>query len=259
MLNVKTIKNITSSENGFTSIYFILFITLLLAFSVIFNIIFFASQSKDAFRNQCLIAAVDLEKDIINYENEFLLLNIPSTALRIQLAQAYIKLAAVPWPANLAILIEIEEINLAQEKLDQLQLRTINAANLAITLKLNRLITEINSSGLKITSLWSKYVGGFQTAYPANIPQLAVKPDSIGGLAPNYILTSDYKKKQSVEVKWNHLFWLTAYTHKILNVNLFGQELKAAPNSSTKYSLTCLVEAERTNLEWQLKIKLDRP
>jgi hypothetical protein len=255
--NIKYIKSSQKSELGFTSIYFIFFTSLLLIFSILFNIVFYASQSKDAFRKQCLNSAIDLEKDIINYEKDILLLNIPSTLLRAQMAQALLALATVPWPANLAILVEIEEINLEQENLDTIQKNAIRIANQAIAIKYAKLIVDTNTIGNGLTSSWSKYLTGLQLTYSDHFPQLSIQPD-LNTIAPNYRLTNDYIKNQSVELKWRNFFWFTGWTKKILNINLFGKELNAAPLLPNEYNLICLIQAERTITEWKLEINLDK-
>ncbi len=242
-----------SNEFGFLSLYFIFFLTLLTGFVFSFGFLFYASQSKDIFRTSCVTTAVDLQKKLIQAEKKLFLLNAPSTALRLQRTATLAALAATPPPYNAPLLVELKVIETAQIRLDAYQKKLILSAQTMATAEYDALIVSANKNNYSLKNKWSAYLNIFSHISPAHSPIFSVRPDSIGGIAPNYELEHDYNAQQRLELIWQNWFTISENIQKNFNPkNFLNQPL------TVRYGLNCRIEPERTNTAWDLKINVDR-
>ena len=241
------------NECGFFNLYFIFFLTLLMTFVFAFGFIFYASQSKDLFRTACATTAVEIQKNLIKSEKSLFLLNAPSTALRLQLFAVYALLAVTPPPQDLPLFAELELIETQQEQLDLLQKNIIRTANSLATVNYFQLISKANINAQVQKNRWSHYLNIFTFVKPSHLPKLAVRSDSLGGVAPNYELESEYRRQQGLELIWQNWFSISTTLQKIFSPkNFVNQPVKI------RYGLVCRVEPERINNTWDLKISLDK-
>jgi hypothetical protein len=245
-------KNLKSNA-GFFKLYLLFFISLLATFMFAFGFIFYASQSKESFRKVCITQATELQKSLITSEQKLFLLNTPSTILRLQLAALYASLLVTPPPADIGLISEIEETESLQEQLDQTQKMIIKTAQAKALIDFTKLVTESNANNLDLKKNWTFYLYILTATLPLHLPQLAVRPDSLGGTAPNYELETDYENKQRVELKWHNLFSLKQNAQEILRPSGFFNEA-----SVFNYELICNIQPERRNSAWGLKINLGK-
>jgi hypothetical protein len=244
------------SDSGFFSVYFIFFTSTLFMLFFSIGLLVFTSQSKDAFRKKCITDLVETQKHIISSEKKLLALNMPSTLLRIAKAAAYTALIITPPPADIAILVELEEIETAQEALDKTQIALIKATEVRANLELGNTLIEINQQNQKIKKSWFNFVNSYSSyvVTPPHIFKLPVRKDSWGGLAPNYELETDFESKQKLVLYWHNIFSVLESAQQLLNPKgFFGESLKIA------YGLSCSVQPERKGDKWDLKINLDKP
>ena len=230
---------------------FLYFVMLLSSFVFCFGFLFYASQSKDAFRRTCATTAVELQKKIVLSENRLFAFNTLSTAYRLQIKTLQALLIAAPPPQKPPLIAQLEKVYAQQNQLDKLQKKLIQDANLFGGLEYKKLITQTENKNHEIRKLWSTYLNIFTQVRTAQEPLLAVRPDSIGGRGPNYEFDEPHINNQSVVLKWQNIFTVNEMIQKIFRpVNLQNESLKI------KYGLICSIGIERTISKWQLKINL---
>jgi hypothetical protein len=239
--------------DGFFSLYFILFLSLLTSFMFSYGFIFYASQSKDTFRTACATNAVEIQKNLIRAEKSLFLLNIPSSLLRLKLIATYAALASTPAPYNAPLLAELHIIQLEQKNLELLQQKIIQSSQMQANFQYGKMIAQTNQNNSQINSHWSFYLNIFSFIRAAHAPQLSVQPDSIGGTAPNYELQADYQSTQRVELIWQNWFTISDVAQKFFNPKNFNNH-----NMTLRYGFNCRIEPERTNNGWDIKIRMDK-
>jgi len=111
--------SIKNSESGFFLMQFLYFVILLSSFVFCFGFLFYASQSKDAFRKTCATTAVELQKKIVLSENRLFALNTLSTAYRLQIKTLQALLIAAPPPQKPPLVAQLEKVYAQQNQLDQ--------------------------------------------------------------------------------------------------------------------------------------------
>ncbi len=242
-----------NTESGFFLLQFLFFIVLLSSFVFCLSFIFYASQSKDAFRLACATSAVELQKNITHAEKILFTMNPLSTTYRLQIKILQVALLAAPPPQKPAIITQLEKVYSQQNQLDLLQKKTIQNANLFIDFEYKKLISSTHNNNREIGLLWRQFLNIFFQVYSIQQPALAIRPDSIGGNGPNYEFDLQRIDHQSVVLKWQNIFTVKELTQKIFK--------PLAPQNERlkiKYGLICSVGIERTLSKWQLKINLDK-
>lgn len=232
---------------------FLYFVILLSSFVFCFGFLFYASQSKDAFRKTCATTAVELQKKIVLSENRLFALNTLSTAYRLQIKTLHALLLVAPPPQKPPLAAQLEKVYTLQNQLDQMQKKLIQDSNLFVEIEYKNLISQTQHKNNEIRQLWRTYLNIFSQVRTAQEPLLAVRPDSIGGRGPNYEFDELHISSQNVVLKWQNIFTVNETIQKIFRpVNRQNESLKI------KYGLICSVGIERIMSKWQLKINLDK-
>ncbi len=245
-------------QSGFVNIYFTFFLSLLMMFMFSFCFVFYASQSKEAFRKICVTQAVDIQKRLIKAEKQLFALNSMSTMLRVKLITLYAALAISIPPTTAAVLAAIEQVKILQHDLELAQNAIIKAAETDIAMRYGKMFFQANKENFEFMKSWSNFLYILTATVPVHYPQLAVRPDSWGGIAPNYELENDFVTKQRVELKWHNFFSINQHVQKILNPKgFFGEP------AIMNYELVCNIQPERKETTWSstwdLKISLGKP
>ncbi len=244
---------ISDSKNGFINVYFTFFLSLLMMFMFSFGFVFYASQSKEAFRKTCVTQAVDIQKRLIKAEKQLFALNSVSTLLRAHLTALYAILPVSVPPTTAATLAAIEEVKLLQTDLELAQNAIIKAAETDIAMRYGKMFFQANKENFEFMKSWSNFLYILTATVPVHYPQLAVRPDSWGGTAPNYELENDFETKQRVELKWHNFFSINQHVQKILNPKgFFGEP------AILNYELVCKIQPERRETTWDLNISLGK-
>lgn len=232
---------------------FLYFVILLSSFVFCFGFLFYASQSKDAFRKTCATTAVELQKKIVLSENRLFALNTLSTAYRLQIKTLQALILVAPPPQKPPLITQLEKVYSQQNQLDQMQRKLIQDSNLFASMEYKNLVSQTVNKNNEIRDLWSHHLNIFTQVRTAQDPLLEVRPDSIGGRGPNYEFDMPYIDRQNVVLKWQNIFTVNEMIQRIFRpVNRQNESLKI------KYGLICSVGIERIMSKWQLKINLDK-
>lgn len=228
------------------------FVILLSSFIFCFSFIFYAGQSKDAFRTNCATRSVELQKNIIKAEKLIFNLNPVSTAYRVQIKVLQAALIVAPPVQKPQILAQLDQIYSQQNQLDLLQKRLLSDSQMFIDWEYQRLIAQAKHENHSITRLWDQYLQIISGVRATEPPILAIRPDSTGGKGPNYEFDHHNIHRQNVVLKWQNIFTTIEQRQSVFNPKVLNEKLKS------KYSYTCRVGIERTTSKWQLKINLDK-
>lgn len=237
------------SETGFFSIQFLFFISLISVIMISYGYVFYAQKQKDNFRKVCYFDLVDIQKNLVLHEKKLFLLNPESTALRLRLNILYVKLAVATatqnYPLATQLSLDIQNTISLQKKLDTLQKQIVLQANYSATTKLAELNAELRGLYQKEKKMWISLVQENRHYSLKLNPLLAVKPDSQGGLAPNYELADNYQRLQELRLDLQYQF-----TNQRNSQNLF--------QTQQKFQFSCRVSFTKKDQQWDLKINQDR-
>lgn len=239
--------------NGFFRVQFLFCIALVTSFVFAFSFIFYASQSKDQFRKACATTVVDVQKNIVKSEKILFSLNKISTAYRIQISLLQATLLVTP-PSGIPVVVaQIKAVQQQQQILARLQANLITNANRFAAIEYLRLAQQTNNLNQQLISKWTNYLNIFSKISLGPIPRLAIRPDSIGGVAPNYEFDDVNIKQQNVALNWQNRFSVNERMQ-----TLFAPQARSNQDMTIRYGMNCSVGIERINSKWQLKINLDR-
>ena len=237
------------SEAGFFSIQFLFFISLISVTLMSYGYVFYAQKQKDNFRKVCYFDLVDIQKDLVLAEKKLFLLNAESTALRLRLNILYINLAAATaaqnYPVAAQISLEIQNTINLQKQLDELQKLIIQTADHSAKIKLMKLNTELIKLHQKEKQIWISFVQENRHYNLKMNPRFAVKPDSIGGLAPNYELAENYQRLQELRLDLQYRFKNHDDSQKWLT-------------TQQSFQFSCRVSFIKKDQRWDLKINQDK-
>lgn len=237
------------SEKGFFSVQFLFFVSLISVTLISYGYVFYAQKQKDQFRKVCYFDLVDIQKNMVASEKQLFLLNPESTALRIRLNILYIELAAATaaqnYPLAAKLTLDIEQTIGLQKKLDTLQKIIIQKANYSTKLQLIKLNTELARAYELEKRIWTSLVQENRRFYLKMNPVIAVQPDSMGGLAPNYELKANYQRLQELELSLQYQFTNRNETQSVLK-------------TKQSFQFSCSISFIKKDHEWNLKINQDK-
>lgn len=237
------------SESGFFSINFLFFISLISVTLMSYGYVFYAQKQKDQFRKVCYFDLVDIQKNMVASEKQLFLLNPESTALRVRLNILYIELAAATasynYPLAAKLAVDIQTTLNLQSKLDTLQKSIIQAANYRAKIQAMKLHQELLKNYALEKRIWTSLVQENRQFYLTVNPSLAIRPDSIGGTAPNYELKNNYQRLQELELNLQYQFTNRKETQTLLN-------------TKQNFQFSCQVSFSKKDHQWDLKINQDK-
>lgn len=237
-----------SKPNGFFSLSFIFVLILISTFLFSISFLHLFSQKKDLSQSICFKDAVDIQKLLVNSEKLLISLNPVSTTLRTKLLTQKAALALALASQNAALAAHyttlIQQTVLEQKKLDFIQKNIIFSSQENAKFKYLKLIKQLSAQQTNIDKIWAYYFTSINQIHTAKIPSLAVKPDSLGGQAPNYELAHQIKHQQDVVFYWQNSMITNLNVQKIFSAH------------QTNY-IVCRIGFEKEGSSWLLKIKMD--
>lgn len=237
------------NNSGFFTFHFILFVSLISVLLISYGFIFYAQKQKDLFRKTCYYDLPRIQKQIVQFEKGLFRLNPLSTALRRQLQFLKIQLAAAlatqNGPLIAQITLNIKQVEQAQMRLDQTQKIIINAAENSLKSELLTLYQNTVRKSLIEKELWKVLLFSNQEYDLKLSTEVAVRPDLVGEVAPNYELKTHYEKLQMLNLTLHHHF----------NNN---KQFQTRMNTQQSYRLLCQVSINKKDHEWHLIINQDK-
>lgn len=237
------------SEQGFFSIQFLFFVSLISVTLLSYGYVFYAQKQKDNFRKVCYFDLVEIQKGMVASEKQLFLLNPESTALRIRLNILYIELAAATAAQNYPLVtklgIDIQNTLSLQKKLDRFQKIIIQKANYIAKFQLIKLNTALLQVYEQEKRIWMSLVQENRHYSLKLNPIFAVRPDSIGGIAPNYELQNNYQLLQELQLELQYQFTNQREGQSLLKVK-------------QSFQFSCSVSFIKKDQRWDLKINQDK-
>lgn len=171
----------------------------------IYSSSFFVAQKKDYFQDICLRDLVELQKNTVRKEKNLFSLNPISTLLRTQINLSKQRLLAATASGNgpgiAAETAVLNELRLKQKSLDLFQKKLISQNKIMLNISILKIKNKINYNEMREKLAWNEVISYKSDLKLSNQTQIAIKADSIGGLAPNYELTENYKTLQMLVLK----------------------------------------------------------
>lgn len=198
------------NSKGFVSLSVL---NLIVIFISLYFILCFSVQLiavKNYVRKTCILEAVKSQKKILKVERKLIQLNPLSTTLRtqIKITQVALAIATINSQATLIIVLQkkLVELYAQQKKLDLLQKNLIYQIQFLLTYESQSIIQKINQSVEADSNDWTNIIQTQSYFSKNNSTEIAFKPDSEGGLGPNYVLKKDAERLQSLSFIWQYSF-----------------------------------------------------
>lgn len=240
-------KNLDHSSNGFVNLTFILILMTFVSLYLTATFSIALSQQRDYVRSTCIEKATENQIENLKKIRKLFSLNPESTKLRaeIKLTQdLIIKAAAQPEliPILEAKLILLKATQLA---LDMKQKAIIINANYQLQEKHYDLKPIIDSGQKNTASPWRYMISMSSYFTPQLISLIPVRPDSEGGIGPNYEWQENAEIKLKLAYVWNMSFSTQKEYQRFFTwVNVL--------------SLQCSVAPDLRGDKWTLKINADK-
>jgi len=242
-------KNFTNSSKGFVNLTFVF---VLMSFVSLYLTGAFAialSQQRDYVRSTCILEATDIQISTLENVRALFALNPKSTLIRIGIVTTKAELVVALSTAQVELIPILErQLNAlyeAQKILDVAQKVLINKARIELKTKHFALIANINSGQRETASPWRYLLTMSSYFTPRADPALAIRPDSEGGVGPNYEWQENAEAKMNLAYSWNMYFETSEQYQRFftwLNV----------------LSLQCAVAPDLRGKKWGLKINRDK-
>lgn len=192
------------------------------------------SQQRDFVRSTCIIEATEIQAETLENTREIFSLNKKSTYLRRSIQGTYAAIALATAAGQVPVVAQLTQLlrmlKQAQKTLDKYQQFLINKAKVNLQTKHYALIAKINSRQHELAKPWQKMISMWGVFRPRSIPQLAIRPDSIGGTAPNYEWVDRAEEKQTLAYSWNMFFYAEKkYQNALSWMNTLSAECSVAP------------------------------
>ncbi len=224
-----------------------LFILPLLALATTHALISYTSASKDLYRSQCIQWGLKAQYRLSDITDDILKLNPLSTQLRLQLKILKASLIAAISSGNAALIAQIQsqiqQVQWQQQQLDLQQKQMMSQAELEISWLGHNYLRETKMALQKFDSSWVMLLMIQNHFRILRYPQLGLQPDSIGGLAPNYELSAQYRQQRIMAFEWQnkHQLW---------------KKSDNLPNKKQSLRILCEISAAYENQRWVYKTRL---
>ncbi|MBC7752640.1 MAG: hypothetical protein H7Z71_00270 [Moraxellaceae bacterium] len=237
------------TEKGFFSVQFLFFISLISVTLMSYGYVFYAQKQKDLFRKTCYFDLADIQKNLVQSEKKLFLLNPESSALRLRLKILYLELAFATAAQNYALVtkigLDIQTTVALQKKLDLVQKLIIYTADSSAKFQLYKLNSDLIRQYQFEKKIWDSLLQEKRNFNLKLNPVLAVRPDSLGGLAPNYELSDDYQRLQRLQLNLQYQFSNRRQGQTVLK-------------TQQSYQFSCDVSFTRKDQLWDLNINQDK-
>lgn len=237
-------QSLDKNSKGFISLNLSLVLTIFISLYFTGAFAIAISQQRDYVRSTCVNEATDLQAATLKNVRQIFALNKPSTFLRRSIIATKIAIAGalIAFQPALAASLQktLDGLYQAQNTLDKLQKFLILKAKAELHAKNAALVAKINSGQWDEARPWNKMISMLSFFRPKRFPQLAIRPDSEGGVAPNYEWEPDAEKKLTLAYSWNMFFRTEDDYQTLLQwMNTIAVECSVAPNlKEDKWQLT---------------------
>ncbi len=237
-------KNLDKNSKGFISLNLSLILSIFISLYFTGAFAIAISQQRDYVRSTCVNEATDLQAATLKNVRYLFSFNKPSTILRRSITAAKITLALAVATMDAPLVAATEKIlnglYRSQDALDKIQKAIIFKARAELGAKHVALTAKINSGQWDEAKPWNKMISMLSFFRPKGFPKLAIRPDSEGGVAPNYEWEPDAEKKLTLAYSWNMFFKTEDDYQTILQwMNTIKVECSVAPNlKEDKWQLT---------------------
>lgn len=242
-------KNLSKNSEAFVSLSFVF---ILMTFTSLYLTATFAialSMQRDYVRSTCVTEATAIQSATLKNVRQLFNLNPASTALRLDIKATQAALAVAIATMNLELVPVLEHklnaLHQAQKTLDGVQRTLISKTQLELLSKHLALIAKLQGGQEQLSLPWRFMLRLSTYVVPRSTPILAIRPDSEGGLGPNYEWQENAEHKQSLAYAWNMAFaTLASYQSFFTWTNVL--------------SLTCKVSPRLGDKKWHLTINADK-
>lgn len=242
-------KSFDKNSKGFISLSFVFILMTFLSLYLTATFAIALSQQRDYVRSTCVNEATDLQIATLKNVRELFLLNTASTTLRVNIKATQVTLALALASMNFEAVPPLEkQLNAlyeAQKSLHKTQQVLITKAKATLLAKHVALIEKLNQGQQEISVPWRFMLTMSSYFTPRFTPILAIRPDSEGGVGPNYEWQEQAEKKQTLAYSWNMFFEThESYQRFLTWVNVL--------------SIQCSVGPSLGDQQWQLIIDADK-
>ena len=240
-------KNFDHSSKGFVNLTFVIILMTFISLYLTATFSIALSQQRDFVRSTCINAATENQTENLKKIRNLFALNPESTKLRVEIKltqDLIVKAAAMP---ELLPVLEAKLILLkaAQTALDIKQKAMIVDANARLQLKHKGLKYQIDSGQQSTASPWRYMISMSSYFTPQLLSLIPIRPDSEGGVGPNYEWQENAEAKLKLAYIWNMSFsTLEEYQRFFSWINVL--------------SLQCSVAPDLRGEKWTLKINADK-
>ncbi|MES2803680.1 MAG: hypothetical protein V4654_14405 [Bdellovibrionota bacterium] len=228
-------KNFAKSSKGFVNLTFIF---VLMSFVSLYLTGAFAialSQQRDYVRSTCIHEATDIQMTTLKNVRGLFMLNPQSTSIRLQIKFTNAALVAAKasgqWELVPGLELRLGQLYQEQKFLDIAQKTLIHKASVQLQARHVALIGKINSGQSQTASPW-RFMLTMSSYFTARFtPALAIRPDSEGGVGPNYEWQEQAEVKQNLAYVWNMFFETSEQYQRFFTwVNVLSLPCSVAPD-----------------------------
>lgn len=242
-------KIFANSSKGFVSLTFAF---ILMSFVSLYLTGAFAialSQQRDYVRSTCVQEATKTQISTLENVRALFEFNTTSTTIRsgIKTTKAAIAIAviALQFEAIPPLQKALDILYKSQKILDGAQKVILNKARIELLAKHYALIAKINSGQRETAHPWRSMISMWSTFIPRTTPTLAIRPDSEGGVGPNYEWLENAESEQNLAYSWNMYFKTSEQYQRFFTwMNVLNLQCSVAPDLRGK--------------KWGLKISADK-
>lgn len=228
-------KIFANHSKGFVNLTFVF---ILMAFVSLYLMATFAialSQQRDYVRSACIQEATALQISTLKNVRSLFALNIQSTVIRhgIKITKAAIVVAEASGQFQLipGLQIILKNHYKSQNALDVIQKALVKKAQFELQVRHAALVVKVISGQREQASSW-RYMLSMSSFFIARSdPELAIRPDSEGGVGPNYEWQENAESKLKLAYSWN-MFFTTSdrYQRFFTWTNVLSLQCSVAPN-----------------------------
>lgn len=241
-------KNFAHSSKGFVNLTFVLVLMSFVSLYLTGTFAIALSQQRDYVRSTCVLEGAKDQISVLENVRTLFDLNVESTRLRLEIKVVKVELAiAMGYAPELVpeLQRQLAVLTRLQSALDIIQKALIAKARIELQARHYSLIARINSGQSKTAHPWRYMISMWSTFTPRSVPALAIRPDSEGGIGPNYEWLENAESKQSLAYSWNMYFKTSEQYQRFFTwMNVLNLQCSVAPDLRGK--------------KWGLKINADK-
>lgn len=242
-------KIFANSSNGFVNLTFVFVLMSFVSLYLTGTFAIALSQQRDYVRSTCVQEATETQIKTLENIRALFAYNPVSTTIRtsIKATKAAIVVAtiALQFEALPPLKKTLDALYQAQKILDGSQKIALNKARIELQAKHYALIAKINSGQRETAHPWRYMISMWSTFTPRSAPTLAIRPDSEGGVGPNYEWLENAESKQNLAYSWNMYFKTSEQYQRFFTwMNVLNLQCSVAPDLRGK--------------KWGLKINADK-